>query len=279
MNDDELELRVEARVVGVGTPPPRREISGELRSERFETDGKEYVLVEDAVVEDVDFSGNRFWRLWSDGSSFTRCDFRDVAFESLSFANTKGVTYRECAFDRADLRSVGVEVGRARFERCTFDDALIEGWFSFAGEFVECRFAGKIVECTFHGRPLDEDRPLLDRLLGRRRSNEFRGNDFRHAQLISTVFTRGIDLRSQLWPESDEYVRLDRPQERLVGARAIVSTWPDSNRRRDALVLLDEVYADAWEGQDEVLERRHDPDDPFPEDLIDELWILLEQAT
>ena len=33
-----------------------------------------------------------------------------------------------------------------------------------------------------------------------------------------------------------------------------------------------------WEGQDEVFERRADPDDPVPEDLTDELWILLEDS-
>jgi hypothetical protein len=32
------------------------------------------------------------------------------------------------------------------------------------------------------------------------------------------------------------------------------------------------------EGQDEVFERRDDPDDSLPEDLTDELWILLEDS-
>ena len=35
-------------------------------------------------------------------------------------------TFRDCRFDGADMRRV--KPAYARFERCTFDDAAIDGW-------------------------------------------------------------------------------------------------------------------------------------------------------
>lgn len=58
--------------------------------------------------------------------------------------------YRDCHFDRAELRHFSV--GTARFERCTFDGARLDGWRSNLAEFVDCHFAGKIRNVKFFGR-------------------------------------------------------------------------------------------------------------------------------
>jgi hypothetical protein len=276
---DELPVRFEAREVGWAPPPPKREVSGELRDLRFETDGKESVSFWSAQVDDVDFSGNRFWNFWTDSSRFSRCDFRDVKFDALRLGNNEGTVFSDCIFDRADLSADGA-LGRVRFERCSFEGSKVRGWFSFEGEFVDCRFATKVVECTFHGHEREDDRRILDRLFRRPlRRNEFRGNDFRRAELIWTAFTRGIDISAQLWPEGDEYLRLDRVPERLARARTEISAWPDSGRRAEGLGLLTDVFEWTWEGQEEIFTRRDRlRNDDEGDDLIAEIERLIETA-
>ncbi len=263
-------------------PPPERRIGDRFRG-RFQTDGSERVVAEGVTVEDADFSGSRFWSLWVTDSAFVRCDFSEAKLGAamLGWTGSRGRSvYRECVFDHADLRAPATStgpLGRARFERCTFDGARIHGWFSFEAEFVECRFSGQITECTFHGRPLDEERPFLDRLLGRVRPNEFRGNDFRRCELLHTLFKRGIDVAAQQWPETGEYIRLNRFPERHRRVRSLVSAWPDGDRRREALQLLDR-WAFCFEGQESIFARRHEADEPHPPVLVEELWAALETA-
>jgi uncharacterized protein YjbI with pentapeptide repeats len=273
---DRVPFRVEVREVGWAPPPPKREVSGELRGVRFETDGKESVSFWDAQVDHVDFSGNRFWNFWTDASRFSRCDFRNVKFDALRLGNTEGAVFTDSAFDGADL-SAEAALGRVRFERCSFDGAKAEGWFSFEGEFVDCSFATKVVECTFHGHEREDERRILDRLFRRPlRPNEFRGNDFRQAELRWTVFTRGIDISAQLWPEGEEYVRLDRVPERLARVRETLLARPRSERREELLRLLDEFYGFLWAGQEEVFTRRERLEDAAAGDPYEELDALIE---
>ena len=262
------EVRFEARAVGWAPPPPQRRITGAFHGARFETDGQEHVSFRDADVEDVDFSGNSFWGFWADESRFRACDFRNVGFEHVPrFGNNLGSVYTDCSFDGARLDLDG-DLGRVRFERCTFDGAEVRRWFSFVGEFVDCRCR---VHVPRHGTVVGP--ALLDRLFRRPlRKNEFRGNDFRPADLSWTTFTRGINIAAQLWPEGEEYLRVDRWPERLARVRSELRARPASQQRE--LLRALELYGESWEGQQEVFARRSDE----PGSAYDEVERLIESA-
>ena len=74
------------------------------------------------------------------------------------------------------------------------------------------------------------------------RRNEFRGNDFREADLIDVAFRAGIDLDAQLLPPAGEtYVRLRDLNGRVHKARREVKRWPDEQHPREALRMLEVV--------------------------------------
>lgn len=255
MTEDEEPLEVVARVVGTGRPhPPPRRVAGDLQGGRFDRRSTE-VAFEAATVRDVSFAGMRFEEFSvRDGGVFSGCDFSQVRsrYKSHLSANLPQTVYRDCRFDRADLRDFSP--GTARFERCTFDAARLDGWRSTLAEFVDCHFAGKVRSVKFWGRP---NGPLAEVLAIDRPVNEFRGNDFRQAELLDTSFVMGIDLDAQCWPEGPGYIRLDGLGERLRRVRAEVIHWTDLEARRDALSMLEvlqKAYAD--QGQDDLFMHR-----------------------
>jgi hypothetical protein len=273
MTEDEEPLEVVARVVGPGGPhPPPRRVVGDLRGVRFDRRSTE-VMVEAAVVCDVSFDGIRFEEFSvRDGAVFSGCDFSRVRSGHMSHlsANLPQAVYRDCRFDRADLRHFSP--GTARFERCTFDGARLDGWRSNLAEFVDCHFAGRIRNVKFFGRA---NGPLAEVLGVEGRVNEFRGNDFRHAELLDTSFVLGISLEAQRWPEGPDYVRLDRLGERVQRARAEVIHWTDLDARRDALIMLKvlhEGYVD--QGQDDLFTHRATMGRSFS-DTAERVWNLL----
>jgi hypothetical protein len=165
-------------------------------------------------------------------STFTSCNFSRARIEAGNLGNDASTAYRRCRFDGADLRNANPLF--ARFERCSFDGADFRGLRSFYAEFIDCHFAGKIEGAKFFGRPEGLTEPPRD---FKRKVNEFRGNDFREAELIDTSFMHGIDISAQQWPQDGEYVRLDRIHERIEKARADVSGWQDSKAAQEALVI------------------------------------------
>jgi len=209
-----------------------------------------------AVLTQVDFRRARFARFDLGGCTFLACDFRglrlDQRFQPL-FATTPRSVFRGCRFDGADLRRMRAE--GSRFERCSFDDAQLDGWRPVLAEFVDCRFAGTLTRVTFAGRPPAADRKTLD---PPRQRNEFRGNDFRDAELVDTVFVHGIDLAAQRWPASDRYVHLDRFSRRLARARAEIAQWDDAGERAAARAMCD-ALTQRWREQDEVIALRVSP--------------------
>jgi hypothetical protein len=120
---------------------------------------------------------------------------------------------------------------------------------------VECVFAGRISDVRFSGRPFDVERdherntrfyaqarakhptlPPYSEL--ERRHNDFLRNDFRDAELDEVSFEYGIDIDGQMMPAGPQYLRLDRPRERILRARAIVARWPEDTLRERALFTL-----------------------------------------
>jgi hypothetical protein len=130
-----------------------------------------------------------------------------------------------------------------RLEECDLTEADLRGWFAYDAEIVNCRFGGRVTEVVFSGTDAEA-----------RRRNDFRGNDFRDAELDDVSFSN-VDLDAQLLPDSDLYVRLRHFPSRLADARAVVASWPDPERRREAESLLD-VIDDVLAGEEDVFTRR-----------------------
>ena len=255
MADEEEPLEVVARVVGKARRvPPIRVVTSDLQGGRFDPRGTR-VAFEGVTVSRVSFAGIRFQELSVAGSCvFSGCDFSRVRSRYMSWLSRAEVqaVYRGCRFDHADLRDFRPEA--ARFERCSFDHARMDGWRSDLGEFIDCHFAGKVRNVKFWGRPygIVAEKAGVDRPV-----NEFRGNDFRQAELINVSFVLGIDLDAQRWPEGPAYIRLDRLGERIQRVRAQVIRWTDLDARRDALIMLDVLQeGDVDQGQDDLFMRR-----------------------
>ena len=123
----------------------------------------------------------------------------------------------------------------------------------------------------FHGLP-----PGTERLEPPRKRNEFRGNDFRDAEIDDVVFTGWIDLHAQRWPDDEIYVNVDNFRRRLGKARADVKDWYERDRA-PALAMLDEL-AKRWCDQDHVFTRRWSARIAAPDRVQARVWELLEHA-
>ena len=227
-----------------------------------------------AALANVDFRKAKFEKFQLSVANLVACDFRglklDARFAPLFTTRPRSV-FQRCRFDGADLRQVSPE--GTRFEKCSFDDAKLDGWAPARAEFVDCRFAGKVMKVTFTGKPAG---PGSTRIDPPRTKNEFRGNDFRDAELIDTVFVFGIDLAQQRWPEGEDYVRLDKFLRRLEVARADVLTWEAGDQRTTALAML-QALAQRWQDQRDIISLRVAPG-PIPPRVQTRVWDLLEHA-
>jgi pentapeptide repeat protein len=227
-----------------------------------------------AGLSNVDFRKAKFEKLQLAVANFVACDFRGLRlgdrFQAF-FATRPRSVFRTCRFDGADLRQISPE--GTRFERCSFEDAKLDGWTPSRAEFVECRFAGPVVRVTFTGRPAG---PGSTRIDPPRPRNEFRGNDFRDAQLVDTVFVLGIDIDQQRWPASDDYVRIDKFLRRLEVARAEVLSWDAGELRTGALAMLQSL-SQRWQDQRDIIAMRVTPG-PIAPRVQNRVWDLLERA-
>ncbi len=131
--------------------------------------------------------------------------------------------YRDCRFDRARLRFQSP--GIARFEHCSFDRAVIDHWDCGHAAFVDCTFAGRIRDVTFSGDVV----PSMGFMV-RPHPNEFRGNDFGAADLITTEFGGGIDLDARTLPSGPGYRRFDIAPETIARVDVLLPSLADGER-------------------------------------------------
>ena len=231
------DLTLVARVAGTSNVPPETRVRGDLRGGRFAPETSNVVL-ERVSASEVDFSSLHLWRFYAEGCRFSDCDFSNVRVKALPFASG-GSLFERCTFRGARLG----DMGRVRLEDCDLTEAELRGWFAYDADIVNCRFGGRLSEVVFSGTDAEE-----------RRRNDFHGNDFRDAELDDVSFS-SIDLDAQLLPESDLYVRLRHLPSRLTDARAVVASWPDPERRREAESLLD-ALDNGFAGEEDVFTRR-----------------------
>ena len=233
------------------------------------------VLLQHVTVSDVDLARATFERIAPTACTFERCDFRTVTLDRrlqpLFKARHRNV-FRECRFEGADLRSI--DPGASRFEKCVFDGADISGWSAATAEFVDCRFAGRVEHVRFYARPWG---PLASEIEPRRTVNEFRGNDFREAEMVDVAFLMGIDIGKQRWPEGDEYVRLDRIHQRLTRGRSEILQWKDLEERGEALEMVQQLSF-LYMQQNEVVARRAEPGRRAQPDVQHRVWQALARA-
>jgi uncharacterized protein YjbI with pentapeptide repeats len=229
------------------------------------------VHFKNATINNVDFRHT----LWDDfgawTSTFVDCDFTGARFVHAVFSYEQAA-FRNCRFDGADLRNAFP--GDARFEECSFDRARLENWFSDLAEYVGCHFAGKVEGVVFWGRPFG---PGAKKVTRRRRTNEFRGNDFREAELFDCDFRGGIEIWRQPWPTDPMYIHFDRAQERIAKGKEIVSGWPDLEARRLALAMLTGFSIGGSAEQNEIFTRRDDPTGTIPAKVREDVWRIIEQ--
>jgi len=233
------------------------------------------ILLQHATIADVDFARASFDRLAPSGCTFVSCDFRtatlDRRLQPLFTARQRNV-FRECRFDGADLGSI--DPGASRFERCTFDGADLQGWNAVTAEFVECHFAGRLSHVRFYARPWG---PTAATLEPRRTVNEFRGNDFRDVELVDVAFLMGIEIAKQRWPESDDYVSLDRIHQRLTRGRTEILRWKDLEARGEALQMVQSLSF-LYMQQNDVVARRAEPTLSTPPEVQRKVWSTLASA-
>jgi uncharacterized protein YjbI with pentapeptide repeats len=250
-----MEIRVTSKQ---GKPPEIQEVTMDLKGVKFDQTAA-WVNFTNVRCERVDFSGRRFRPFHALDATFIECDFSRASLTyaglGIQFREAQGwskqVLYRDCRFDRADMRHMP-HIGNARFERCSFRETRMEGWRADSAEFIDCVFGGRMYDCCFAGRPWRDEEGAT----GRTR-NEFHGNDFREVDLQAVQFAYGIDLDAQLLPEGDQYVRLSRPRERVDRVRALVSRWPDDADREYALGSLRIISSPGDFEQDQLfLDRR-----------------------
>jgi uncharacterized protein YjbI with pentapeptide repeats len=230
------------------------------------------VLMHRITVSDVDLSRSKFDRLVPSGCTFVRCDFRTTTLDrrlSPLFKAREQNVFRECRFDGADLKAI--DPGASRFEACVFDGADLRGWNATMAEFVDCHFSGRLERVRFHGRPWGAG---TDDLVPQRSVNAFCGNDFRDAEMIDVAFVMGIDIDKQRWPQSREYVRLDRVHQRLTRGHQEILRWKDLESRSEAMAMMRELGL-LYRQQNDVIARRSDPRRVAAPDVQDRVWATL----
>jgi hypothetical protein len=240
----------------------RRAVSGRVEAQRL--DAAEGLVFKDAVVVDVDLSDQRIPVFQASATVFERCDFSGSRVTGV-LGVLPWATYRDCTFRRTDLRRAAPSI--ARFERCTFENARLDKWFSTKAEFVDCRFVGPLNSVRFYGSVHPPSSAV-----GRTR-NEFVGNDFGEADLTDVDFVEGIDIGAQRWPASPAYAVIRDLPAGLAAAEAEISRWPEGRERSDGLEMLrwmQGVYA----GQPATVRKRGQLSE-----TTERIWSIIERAS
>lgn len=228
-------FKVEARVVG-----------------HKKIDPKSSRMVEREALRGVDFSGAKYRMFTAVGSRFEACRFEKMRLGNFAYgAGTEPTEYIDCSFD--GLRADYMGGGCARFERCTFYNVDLRDWLGWATELIDCIFSGRLRGGIFSGTVREDKRGFV----GRSR-NEFRGNDFSEMKLENVDFRDGIDLTQQKLPSGPEYLYLPDAEEAVRRARADVITWRNLERRREAMILINNLEEDVRNGQEQLLLRLDD---------------------
>ncbi len=229
---------------------------------------EDHVVLHKQRLVGADFSERQLAQFAAEGCRFERCSFDRTVVKSASFgAGRSASEYVKCTFDGAKLQ-MGPG-GYARFVDCSFEDVIIEHWFCFAVEVVNCTFSGRLKKVVFNGSvPQDKQE------VARRHVNQFEGNDFSRARLLDVSFRTGIDLTKQKLPTGNEYILLEDAQVAVRRARVAFNTWGDVDAKKRARGVLTVMEDDVAAGQTQLLIRVDD----YPRQARSAIKALLDTA-
>ncbi|MCW6005679.1 hypothetical protein K1W54_13985 [Micromonospora sp. CPCC 205371] len=115
---------------------------------------------------------------------------------------------------------------------------------------IDCTFSGRLKKVVFYGRLGG-----IYTMESGQRLNEFRGNDFSGADLAQVEFRWGIDLSRQVLPTGSDYVYLPDSAATLARLRLVVDGWPEADRRRRAVMMIEIFEREVTLGQTQALLR------------------------
>jgi hypothetical protein len=201
------------------------------------------------------------------GCTFQECDFREMRPRHLTFAGgVERTRYIDCSFDGCKLARL--VTGQARFERCSFADVDIKGFFGHATEFVDCVFSGVLRASVFYGHVPAPGNTTQAK-------NEFRANDFSKIKFADVGFLRGIDLSAQQLPSGDNYLYLENPVDQLLTLRQQYLAMPPSELRRDVFRFLEVCQKDLQEGQAQLFLCKDSEVNRISAASVDAIWAEL----
>jgi hypothetical protein len=192
----------------------------------------------------------------------------------LQFAAT-GSRFERCRFDDAVIDGATFGSGRtpSEYVNCSFDGARLRMGPGGYARFVDCSFektfienwfcfAVELVGCTFSGKLkkvfFNGTVPTDKRDDVGRMTNQFEENDFSGAKFYDVGFRTGIDLRLQRLPSSPDYTYLEDAASALGRARAALDTWEDLEAKKHAQSVLTVLEEDVAAGQHQLLIRVDD---------------------
>jgi hypothetical protein len=208
------------------------------------------VFLDHQHLRDADFSGRKLLTFAAVGCHLEQGHFEKCRIDNACFGSGREPSeYIDCSFDRSRIRfGPG---GFARFVRCSFRNVVLEDWFCFAVELVNCKFSGRMRRSVFNATVPEGHRALVSR-----ERNEFVGNDFSEMELIDVDFRSGIDLSQQKLPSGAEYLYVANAEVAMQFARANILGWKDLDLRRDAIQMVTGLEDHIARGQRQLLLRR-----------------------
>lgn len=157
------------------------------------------------------------------GSTFTRCDLRNLVARDANFGVKARSLYDSCVFDNSKL--IMGPGSRATFVNCSFRDVRISRWEALYTSLIDCTFTGSLRGCTFFAQVPEEYPPGIERGV-----NEIRGNDFSGCRMTQVYFDAGVDLSQQRLPSGPDYVLLPDAPAALAALRAEMNDWVPADR-------------------------------------------------
>ena len=163
------------------------------------------------------------WRTSFESCTFDQCSMREAAIGGM--ANNSRNHFTECRFHQVDLTEVASTAAilvACRFEHCTVRKVDFQ-WTSFS----DCFFGGLIRDVIFSARGF----PELDLPPNPMRSIDFSGAELREVE------SRGLDLETVRFPDTEHSVLVQQPRIALPGVIAWLSARADRRSRVAAAYL------------------------------------------
>jgi len=206
------------------------------------------------LFENANFSGTTLAGVEIIDSTFLKSTLKNGRTKNSSEKKDdgfmKGVTFTECDLSKYEFSPIIAD--KCLFEHCRFSETFINARLS------NTQFIGKIEDSWFRGFPWrgTEKLSLLDKLFSPKRDPKKRNRmvnvDLSKAQLHGVFFSDGIDLSTTIFPQQDDYFRVDNFSQVFKKVKEkITSEWESPYKER-ALLALDRHFFDGHKTDMEI---------------------------